>query len=56
MVGASGAQTKAVCTQAGMFALRQRRIHVTQQDFQMAVAKVMKKDVESNLAIRRYWK
>lgn len=56
MVGASGAESKAVCTEAGMFALRERRIHVTQEDFEMAVAKVMKKDVESNLAIRRGWK
>jgi 26S proteasome regulatory subunit T6 len=27
--GASGAESKAVCTEAGMFALRERRIHVT---------------------------
>ena len=56
MSGASGAESKAVCTEAGMFALRERRIHVTQEDFEMAVAKVMKKDIESNLAIRRAWK
>ncbi|KAL3913257.1 MAG: hypothetical protein SGPRY_008047 [Prymnesium sp.] len=37
---ASGAETKAVCTEAGMFALRERRVHVTQDDFEMAVAKV----------------
>jgi 26S proteasome regulatory subunit T6 len=29
MPGSSGAETKAVCTEAGMFALRERRIHVT---------------------------
>ena len=29
---------------------------MTQEDFEMAVAKVMKKDIESNLAIRRAWK
>ena len=45
MKGASGAESKAVCTEAGMFALRERRVHVTQEDFEMAVAKVMKKDV-----------
>jgi ATP-dependent 26S proteasome regulatory subunit len=38
--GASGAEVKAVCTEAGMFALRERRIHVTQEDFEMAVGKV----------------
>ena len=62
MNGASGAESKAVCTeagfvksasfglgflsvreqQAGMFALRERRQHVTQEDFEMAVSKVMK--------------
>lgn len=47
MKGASGAESKAVCTEAGMFALRERRVHVTQEDFEMAVAKVMKKDVRS---------
>merc|ERR1712064_80715 len=39
--GASGAECKAVCTEAGMFALRERRVHVTQEDFEMAVSKVM---------------
>lgn len=29
MIGASGAESKAVCTEAGMFALRERRVHVT---------------------------
>lgn len=29
MMGASGAETKGVCSEAGMFALRERRIHVT---------------------------
>lgn len=40
MSGASGAELKACCTEAGMFALRERRVHVTQEDFEMAVAKV----------------
>ena len=42
MITGSGAECKAVCTEAGMFALRERRIHVTQDDLRMAVAKVMK--------------
>lgn len=29
-----------MCTEAGMYALRERRVHVTQEDFEMAVAKV----------------
>jgi 26S proteasome regulatory subunit T6 len=41
MPGASGAEVKGVCTEAGMYALRERRVHVTQEDFEMAVAKVV---------------
>lgn len=54
--GASGAECKAVCTEAGMFALRERRIHVTQEDFEMAVAKVMKKDSERDESLKKLWK
>lgn len=56
MKGASGAESKAVCTEAGMFALRERRIHVTQEDFEMAVAKVMKKDSEKDISAQKFWK
>eukprot|EP00747_Dinoflagellata_sp_TGD_P181822 gnl/TRDRNA2_/TRDRNA2_35798_c0_seq1.p1 gnl/TRDRNA2_/TRDRNA2_35798_c0~~gnl/TRDRNA2_/TRDRNA2_35798_c0_seq1.p1 ORF type:complete len:429 (+),score=119.51 gnl/TRDRNA2_/TRDRNA2_35798_c0_seq1:73-1287(+) len=51
MGGASGAESKAVCTEAGMFALRERRQHVTEDDFQMAVSKVMKKESDKNMSI-----
>merc|ERR1711977_289511 len=53
---ASGAETKSVCTEAGMFALRERRVHVSQDDFEMAVAKVMKKDSEKNMSLKKLWK
>ena len=56
MQGASGAECKAVCTEAGMFALRERRIHVKQEDFEMAVAKVMKKDASRDESLRKLWK
>ncbi|KAK9812356.1 hypothetical protein WJX73_004885 [Symbiochloris irregularis] len=56
MTGASGAELKACCTEAGMFALRERRVHVTQEDFEMSVAKVMKKDSDKNMSIRKLWK
>ncbi|ETV86872.1 26S protease regulatory subunit 8 [Aphanomyces astaci] len=56
MPTASGAECKAVCTEAGMFALRERRVHVTQEDFEMAVSKVMKKDSEQNMSINKLWK
>ena len=48
--------TQAVCTEAGMFALRERRVHVTQDDFEMAVAKVMQKDSEKNMSLKKLWK
>ncbi|KAI9216765.1 26S protease regulatory subunit 8 [Blastocladiella britannica] len=56
MSGCSGAEVKAVCTEAGMYALRERRVHVTQEDFEMAVAKVMRKDSDQNLSIRKLFK
>ena len=36
--------------------LRERRVHVTQDDFEMAVAKVMQKDSEKNMSLRKLWK
>ncbi|KAI8885575.1 26S protease regulatory subunit 8 [Backusella circina FSU 941] len=56
MGGSSGAEVKAVCTEAGMFALRERRVHVTQEDFEMSVAKVMKKDSDANTSLKKLWK
>lgn len=56
MDGASGAETKAVCMEAGMFALRERRIHVTQEDFEMAVSKVMRKDGEKDMSLIQFFK
>jgi len=56
MPGASGAEVKGVCTEAGMYALRERRVHVTQEDFEMAVAKIMQKDHEKNISVKKLWK
>jgi 26S proteasome regulatory subunit T6 len=56
LLKASGAEIKAVCTEAGMYALRERRVHVTQEDFMLAVSKVMKKDGESNMSIAKLGK
>jgi len=39
-----------------MYALRERRVHVTQEDFEMAVSKVMKKDSEKNMSLNKLWK
>eukprot|EP00123_Amoebidium_parasiticum_P008156 comp18609_c0_seq1/m.20183 comp18609_c0_seq1/g.20183 ORF comp18609_c0_seq1/g.20183 comp18609_c0_seq1/m.20183 type:complete len:417 (-) comp18609_c0_seq1:477-1727(-) len=56
MPGASGAEVKGVCTEAGMYALRERRVHVTQEDFEMAVSKIMQKDSEKNMSLKKFWK
>lgn len=56
MPGASGAEVKGVCTEAGMYALRERRVHVTQEDFEMSVAKIMQKDTEKNMSMKKLWK
>ena len=54
--GSSGAEVKGTCTEAGMYALRERRVHVTQEDFEMAVAKIMQKDPEKNMSIKKLFK
>merc|ERR1712064_99800 len=56
MPGSSGAEVKGVCTEAGMYALRERRVHVTQEDFEMAVVKIMQKDSEKNMSIKKLFK
>merc|ERR1719231_1112142 len=56
MTNANGAEMKGVCTEAGMYALRERRVHVTQEDFEMAVAKIMQKDSEKNMSIKKLFK
>jgi proteasome regulatory subunit len=39
--GATGADIKAICTEAGMFAIRDNRDHVSMSDFERAIAKVL---------------
>jgi len=55
MPNANGAECKAVCTEAGMFALRERRIHVTQEDFEMACSKVMSRG-QKDTATEALWR
>lgn len=43
----SGADIKAVCTEAGLLALRERRMKVTHKDFQSATEKVLYKKKDS---------
>lgn len=56
MSGSSGAEVKGVCTEAGMYALREHRIHVTQEDFELAVAKVMARNEDGRVALSKFYK
>ncbi len=47
--GLSGADLKAVCTEAGMFAIRAKRDKITVDDFMKAVDKVMEKNKEDEI-------
>ena len=47
--GLSGADLKAVCTEAGMFAIRDKRDKITVDDFMQAVDKVMDKNKEDEM-------
>lgn len=49
--GASGADLKAICTEAGMFAIREERSNVTLNDFMDAVDKIM--GIEREEEVRR---
>lgn len=54
--GASGAETKARCTEAGMSEFRKKRLYVQQEEFELAVPNVIRKDSEANESFRRVWK
>lgn len=45
----SGADIKAMCTEAGLLALRERRMQVKAEDFKLAKERVLKNKVEENL-------
>ncbi|OYT33825.1 proteasome-activating nucleotidase [Archaeoglobales archaeon] len=44
--GASGADIKAICTEAGMFAIREERTNVAMIDFIKAIDKVLKRSIQ----------
>ena len=41
---ATGADIRAICTEAGMFAIRDNRDYVTGSDFERAIIKVLETD------------
>jgi len=49
--GASGADIKAICTEAGVFAIRERRIKITFSDFLKAIDKVLKRKNEKKSGV-----
>ena len=52
--GATGADIKAICTEAGMFAIRKEAELITNDDFIQAVSKVMHKLKDKNIESRLY--
>ena len=51
--GTTGAEIKAICTEAGMFAIRNRREIITKQDFVSAARKILRKE-GTNIASGTY--
>jgi len=47
--GATGADIKSVCTEAGMFAIRENRDIVSMADFEKAILKVLDQDAEKDM-------
>ena len=52
--GFSGAEVKAVCTEAGYFAIRSNRTKVNHHDFMCAIDKIKKEEVEGDEFIRMF--
>ena len=47
--GFAGADLKAICTEAGMFAIREERDHIIMADFEDAINKILGKNKEGQL-------
>jgi proteasome regulatory subunit len=54
MKGFSGAEVKAVCTEAGYFAIRNNRTKVTHHDFLCAIDKIKKEEVDGDEFTRMF--
>ncbi len=51
ITAASGADIKAICTEAGMFAIRDDRTEVTMEDFENAYEKIEKEDEDEQVSL-----
>lgn len=49
----SGAEVRGICTEAGMYALRERRQHVSQEDFELAVSKVLRRQQDGATSVSK---
>ncbi|KIS70905.1 putative proteasome regulatory particle base subunit RPT6 [Mycosarcoma maydis] len=49
----SGAEVRGICTEAGMYALRERRQHVSHEDFELAIAKVLRAQASSETSVNK---
>ena len=49
----SGAEVRGICTEAGMYALRERRQHVSQEDFELAISKVLKRQTDGSMSVNK---
>jgi 26S proteasome regulatory subunit T6 len=52
--GASGCRGQGICTEAGMYALREREFMSSRRNFEVAVSKVLQEDSESNMSIKLF--
>ena len=49
----SGAEVRGICTEAGMYALRERRQQVSQEDFELASSKVLKRQTDGSMSVNK---
>lgn len=49
----SGAEVRGICTEAGMYALRERRQHVSQEDFELAISKVLRRQQDGSTSVNK---
>ncbi|MDD1775913.1 MAG: AAA family ATPase, partial [Candidatus Methanomethylicus sp.] len=52
--GATGAEIKAICTEAGLFAIRDQRDQILRSDFLKAIDKLLRKEGPKNAASGTY--
>nr|UXY87911.1 26S proteasome SU [Cryptomonas curvata] len=54
--GSTGAEIKAVCMEAGIFAIRSSRVVLIREDFNLAIGKLKKRNLNISINIRSFFK